>query len=112
MGKIITSPVKRFPGTVTLGYPLTYPQLIAWRKAVDNLPDGAKISETAADDNLALAILPGVCACVEKWELAGLENITPQTFPATPRIASARLLIWLISEINAVIAEDDESPLP
>lgn len=112
MGKVITSPVKRYAGSVTLSYPLSYPQYSQWRKAIESLPDGVTLGETVSDDSLVLAMLPGVCACVEKWELAGMgEHITPDTFPATPRIASARLLIWLISEINAVIAEEDESPL-
>lgn len=112
MGKVITSPVKRYAGTVTLAYPLTYPQYSAWRKAVETLPGGVTWGETIGNDDLVLAILPGVCACVETWGLAGMgEHVTPETFPATPRIASARLLIWLIGEINKIIAEEDESPL-
>lgn len=112
MSKVITSPVKRFSGTVTLSYPLTYPQYSAWRKAIDTLPDGATLGDTVSDDSLVLAMLPGICACVEKWELAGMgEHVSPVDFPATPRIASAKLLIWLISEINNIIAEEDESPL-
>ena len=112
MSKVITSPVKKYSGTVTLAYPLTYPQYAAWRKAIDNLPDGVKWGEVVTDDALVLAMLPGVCACVETWGLAGMgDHVTPDTFPATPRLASARLLIWLIGEINQIIAEEDDSPL-
>ena len=112
MSKVITSPVKRYSGTVTLSYPLTYPQYAAWRKAIESLPDGAKWGEVVGNDDLVLAMLPGVCACVEKWELAGMgEHVSPMDFPATPRIASARLLIWLIGEITSIVAEEDDSPL-
>jgi len=112
MGKVITSPVKRYPGTVTLAYPMTYPQYAAWQKAIAGLPKEITIGKTATDDENAQTILPGICACVETWNLAGIgEHLTPETFPASPRISSARLIIWLISEINAIIAEEDESPL-
>lgn len=105
MSKVITSPVKRWPGSVTLADPLTFPQFIAWRDAVraasEHRGDLLRYSE---------ALLPGVRACVEKWELA---NFKPDPFPATPRQSSDRLLAWLVREINAIAsAGDDEDEDP
>lgn len=56
-------------------------------------------------------LLPGVCACVETWELTGLPaQITPETFPGSPRIASAQLLGWLIGEISKLYSEAESLP--
>lgn len=105
MSKIITSPVKRFPGSVTLAYPIPFPAYLAWKDAIN------KASAVTDNDTRSYIILPGVCACVEAWNIKGLANVTPDTFPAAPRVAADRLLGWLISEIVAVVTEADEAPL-
>ena len=108
MSKVITSPVKRWPGTVTLSSPLNYPQAIALETAINAagaLPDDA--------GRLAYeyALLPAILGCVEGWKLEGLpEQIGNDNFPATPRISSARLLSWLIEQVMSLYAEADESP--
>ena len=75
MSKVITSPVKRWPGSVTLADPLTFPQYAAWRNALDEVlllappdPDaeeGAPRSITyyvaAIDQQMAELWIPGVC---------------------------------------------------
>lgn len=95
MSKIITSPIKRFPGTVTLSDPLTFPQAIAWEKAIH----AARECDTMLTVNAAL--LPGVLACVQEWDIKGLEN-PPQadTFPASPGKATAELVAWLVGEVS------------
>lgn len=115
MGKTITSPVKRFSGSVTLADPLTYPQYIAWLDAVEAAgkikTDGLTVGDIAATPRLTAAMLPGVCACVEQWAIAGLPAVvTPDTFPATPRVSSVRLLVWLIGEISALVSAVDDIP--
>lgn len=105
MSKIITSPVKRFPGTVTLADPLTFPQYLAWQRALNS-------AQAHRDDNAEFVgtLLPGLFACVESWSLTGFpESVTPATFPATPRISSDRIVGWLIREIGALIREADEA---
>jgi hypothetical protein len=104
MGRVLTSPVKRWAGTVTLADPLTFPAYIAWRDAVLN-------AQQHAGDHLAYtaALLPGLLACVEKWDLQGF---TPDPFPATPRDSSNKLLTWLLREISAIANEAGEDDDP
>ena len=103
MGRVVTSPVKRWAGTVTLQEPLTFPAYIAWSDAVRSAAEHR-------DDYLryTAALLPGILACVEKWELQGF---SPDPFPATPRKSSDQLVAWLVREIRVVASEDeDEDP--
>jgi len=114
MGKTITSPVKKWPGSVTLFDPLTYPQLIQWQTAIERANE-IKADITFADaalmPSVTMALLPGICACVEKWELEGLPaSISPESLPATPRQSAGRLIIWLVGEIGKLADEADEIP--
>jgi hypothetical protein len=62
------------------------------------------------NDKKMWAWLPGICACVEKWELQGLGQLSPETFPASPRTSSWELFGWLHREIVALVMEADELP--
>lgn len=108
MSKLLTSPVKRYPGTVQLSEPMSMPQYFAFRDARN---EAAKFA--GADDadwaELQQAMLPGIMACVEKWELEGL-NIPPETFPSSPRMASIRLCTWLFDEIAKIFVDEEELP--
>lgn len=46
--------------------------------------------------------LPAIIACVEKWNIEGLEGVTLETFPASPRKDSHDFIDWLFKEILAV----------
>ncbi len=106
MPKVLFSPVKRFPGTITLPDSLTYPQLIAWEQAL-----AAAQADGATNIQRWYALIPGVVACVEKWELAGVpEYPTADTLPSTPRVAADKLLRWVMDGIRSAIAEDDDAP--
>jgi hypothetical protein len=109
MGKVITSPVQRWPGTVTLSDPLTYPQMIKLERAIE-AGRRLKADPEAGQGEYAYALLPGLCACVEAWSLTGLDDVTPDTFPATPRAPAARLLAWLLDAVTALYQEDDGPP--
>ena len=110
MPRQITSPVKKWPGTVTISEPLTFPQAQAIEDAI-GLPDG----ELKAKDKKKrvwlsvsdTARLPAVLACVEKWEL---EGFTPDPFPASPRAASHQLIEWIFLEIYKVYIGELEDP--
>jgi hypothetical protein len=113
MSKVITSPVKRWPGTVTLFDPFPFPVYNAWMDAIgaaQKIREGLTILDTAVEPQLTGAIIPGIIACVESWNLSGLGNVTAATFPATPRQASIRLVAWLISEIVLIINAEDADP--
>jgi hypothetical protein len=105
MPKTITSPVKRWPGTVTISEPLTMPQYTAWIEAA---------TKAEAEEKTMLkstCYLPGVIACVEKWELAGFpESVTVDTFPATPVKSSMLLLIAIVNAVWEVVNAEDEVP--
>lgn len=107
MSQVITSPVKRFPGSVTIAQPLTFPQFKAWTRALTGAQEISRANGLQSDYDAAL--LPGLLACVENW---GLENVpaapTVESFPATPRQASQKLVAWLVHEIATVANEAEE----
>lgn len=116
MSKVCTSPVKRFAGTVVISDPLSYPQLLRFREALDAT---TLVKEKADGDpdwvSVNHAALPGVMACVEEYHLQGFpEHPTletgPDAFPSTPPQSASRLLAWLVNEINALMAEAEPDP--
>ena len=123
MSKVITSPVKRFPGTVTIPNPPNFAQWMAWIAARQNalLEKAKETSEDAPgmtylelgfEDAYTVATLPGVLAVVEQWNIEGVpEAPSIATFPAAPRRSVGALVVWLAREIDAVMFEDEgESP--
>jgi len=108
MSKIIESPVKRWPGTITLPEYLTYPQVVAFRKA---MAEAKGLGDDAQLDVYNYTLLPGLCACVEAWSIMGLpDKVTAEIFPATPARASASLLAWLISQVIEIFKDAEEIP--
>ena len=108
MSKIVQSPVKRWPGTVTLSDPLTFPQALA---VEDALEAAKELGEEASQRRQNYTVLPGLLGCVEKWDLDGfVENPTADTFPSTPAIASAELIGWLIEEVISLYYEAEPDP--
>ena len=105
MSKVVTSPVKKWPGTVTLSDPLSFPQAIGFEDAID----AVRALEDPSQQRVNYTLLPAVLTCVEKWELEGLGD-PPSPFPATPLVASARLLAWLVQEVSRLFNEADEVP--
>ena len=110
MSKVITSPVKRFSGTVTLADPLTFPQSIAFEDAIESV---RTLGDTATMSKIRYAFLPGVLACVESWDLNGGFPKPPalDNFPSTPKAPVGELIEWLIAEISALYRESEDVPL-
>ena len=99
MSKVVLSPIKEFPGQVVLFDPLNMHQVLAWEHGIKD----AKLTEGATLSEVNAAYLPGIIACVQKWELSGVPNDpTPDNFPMSPRISTAKLIDWLIGEISKV----------
>ncbi len=109
MPKRISSPSSRWPGFVTFSDPLTLPQALAWEKAVR---EAQANMETGTVTDFNYAVMPGIFACVDKWELDGLDNPTPDTFPATPRKQSAELIVWLMNEISRIYSGEEAKADP
>jgi hypothetical protein len=110
MPKVITSPLPRYPGSVTLADPLTLAQVELFEVALQplpNVPEDARILLTVIDKPR----IPAILACVEKWELSNLpESVTIETFPMSPRKASHELIAWLFNEIYKVYMGELEIP--
>jgi len=106
MSKIIQSPSKRWPGTITLFEPMSYPQLLAWRTAVDAA--GEQTDAMASHH----ALIPGVLACVERWELGGdfPTVVTAENFPATPIKVSVSLVGAIAAAVSEILNAEDEYP--
>lgn len=131
MGKVLTSTLKHFPGTVTISDPLTFSQWMTWRAGRDNAllehahrigedeegrpKETLKYAEIGLVDAYSVATIPGVLACVEKWELENFpESVSAETFPAAgsrfTRTDIAALLVWLASEIDTVAFGGGDDP--
>jgi len=125
MSKTIVSPVKKWPGSVTISDPLNISQAMAFEEAINGVQElRATLPEFEITDKngnkksvvdtlsakYRSLLLPGICACVEKWELEGLGNVTPDNFPATPKLSSASLALWLSNAITDLYREADEIP--
>ncbi len=102
MPKTITSPVKRFPGTVTLPDSYGFGELIQWEHHMARMGEltGAEQVATVAE-----AILP----MVSEWHITGLPE-KPEALPATPRVPIINLVTWLMREIGAVIDGGEDLP--
>ena len=106
MSRTITSPVRRFSGTVVLADPLTFDQLFAF---MDSINSAREIGDNSARVNYAA--LPGILACVEAWHLVGIpDGVTLDTFPATPPVSVARLIGWLVEELSKEFDEAETVP--
>jgi hypothetical protein len=109
LSKVITSPVKRFSGTVVLSDPLTYPQVFAFQDALEGIK---ALGDDANYLRVQFAALPGILKCVEEWHLERVpEHPTEDTFPATPIRPAAELVSWLFAEISKLNEEADNVPL-
>lgn len=107
MSKIITSPVKQFPGTVTISDPLSFPQSIAFEKAINETSGREDMLQQEYD----FAFIPVIISCVEEWNLNGFPDVvTADNFPSTPRVASNKLIAWLIEQILSLFMEGEEVP--
>ena len=99
MSKVITSPSKRWAGTVTISDPLTISQaqlIEAGMRQPET--EGGRVWMSVIDGNQ----LPAIFACVEIWNIEGFEGITPDTFPASPRKESHEFIDWLFKQILSV----------
>jgi hypothetical protein len=108
MPKTITSPIKRFPGSVTLFDPMTLPQAEAINEARRYFFDNKKEQgQYVSNLDLDKPRIPAILACVEKWEL---ENFIPDPFPMSPQAARHKLINWLWDEIVKIYDEEEEIP--
>jgi hypothetical protein len=101
MPKVITSPVERFPGSVTIADPMRIDQAQAMDRA---LKDIRKAGKDALQSDVDACAIPAIMASVEKWDLAGVDGF----IPASPRVDSAMLINWLFTQILHVFTGSGE----
>ena len=109
MPKVITSPLPRWQGSVTLADPLTLPQVELIEAAFEplkNIPDSGQVYLTALDKPQ----IPAILACVEKWELTDFPAPTLETFPMTPRKATHDLIAWIFGELRRIYIGELDTP--
>jgi hypothetical protein len=87
---------------------MSLPQALAWEKCIR---DTQQLTGDITITDVNYSMLPGIIACVEKWELEGIGN-PPDPFPASPRADSRDLIAWLISEITRVYMGEEEKADP
>jgi hypothetical protein len=116
MGKIITSPVARWAGTITLKAYLNYAERIRYEDARQAAQDLEKpIEGKPGFVNIPVAkynatYLPGLFAAIERCDIPALPDLSAETFPATPNAAAAELFDWLRGEVASLLAGDLDDP--
>lgn len=105
---IITSPVSHFPGTVERPDSLTLEQAIQIENMLAEVQARRdKIGRAELDRLIIGAILPHFSG----WAISGLPAApTPETYPGSPRNASAQLTAWLLTNIMAVYTGETTIP--
>jgi hypothetical protein len=118
MPKIFTSPVKRFPGNVTLKEPLMLPEALAIGKAIREVKllretaQAKGLKDASLDERLAVYV-PAICQCIEKAEVTGFpEHPTPETYPFTPIQSAMKLTMWLLDEVQTIYFTEEEETNP
>ena len=106
MDKIVKSPVKKWPGTIAIVNPLSFPQVIAIEDAIQQ---ARELGEGISIGKYHSVLLDAFLDCVSDWNLEGLEN-PPVPFPATPRLASTELIAFIIGEVMQLFNESSENP--
>ena len=106
---VIESPVKRFPGSVTLPDFPTYIQVLTFGKAYHQAR--ARGDEISMGEYIYIT-LPGMLPMIETWSIAGIPEHPSITDieQMKPGRAVAELLAWLWSECVKVYAREEELP--
>jgi len=109
MSKVITSPIARWSGSITIANPITEAQAIEIERTLAVIKEAdERVDEKSNFKDLQHALnksakLRVVLVCVEKWEL---KDFTVDPFPFSPKGDSDKLITFLFDEILAVYEGD------
>ena len=97
--KIVTCPIPRWAGTAQISDPMTVMQVAVIERAISS----AQKIENPTTAEVEQTLLPGVLACVNRFDLANLPaQMSVEQWPGTPRGDSILLFNWLLGEVRAV----------
>ena len=97
------SNVPGWPGKIFTGTYLTFPQLVAWEKALSRATKLKESTESLYE--FYAELLPSAITLIKKWEIERLpENVTYENFPASPR-----LVAWLVETITDLYEKTNAS---
>jgi hypothetical protein len=102
MSRVITSPVAKYPGTITLVYPVPLDNYLDWMDA-----NAAVMASDKTKDKIK-AYLPGACALIESAQVEGLaEHPGMSDFQKLTGPPSFEFVLWLISECQKLMRDED-----
>jgi len=105
MSKRVESPVEKFPGYVVLPDPLSLPLALDYEEMLSGI--GKLESPTQVDGHVVAFLVRHV----EEWHIDGVPvEPTLETFPASPRRASAQLIAWIVNELTKIYTGDRPDP--
>lgn len=108
---VITSKIKRFPGTVAMPDFLTLPQVLAFEAVNEEVRAMRDTGQELSLSKVNAITLPFILKIVTEWKISGMENHpTIDNFPATPRLASAQLIAWVMGAVTELYIGEVEIP--
>ena len=107
----ITSPVKRFPGTVVMPDFLTLPQVLDFEETEHQIHELRESDGSVSFTKINAIQLPFILGTVLEWRIEGIPaHPTIETFPMSPRVPTAQLLTWIIREVTSLYIGEVEIP--
>ena len=98
MPKTITSPVEKFPGTVTISDPMRIDQAQAVERALHGIRE-LRESKVGLSTDYDAFVIPAILANIEDSTIPGVDK---DFVPASPRAASSEMINWLFTQILRV----------
>lgn len=103
---IITSTIPQLPGTVEMLDTWSFDQVLAFERALAEIRQSSD-KRTAADKITIAGLLP----ILHNWQITGIpDSPTVETFPATPRRATAELIALLLDQAVKIYVGEIEIP--
>ena len=108
MSTVHESPVKFYPGNVTLPDYLDHAQTTAYRAA-------SHAARAMPEDTPLIdfhhTLLPGLLVCVESWDIPKLRQpVTADNFPVTPPDSARKLTQWLLGIVSDLLHDAEDIP--
>lgn len=100
-----------FVGTVTLPDFLTLPQVLLFEDANGRVHELRAVKNNVSVSKIDAENIPLILSVVTNWQVAGVpEHPALDTFPVTPRLASAQMLAQIIREIARMYRGETDIP--